>query len=455
MDEGSVDVGNYAVAHETKNKSNLIITTPIPQKGANVMEQKRITKNGIEIYSYRNPALHGFYISLYLRAGSMHEEHQGITHFLEHISIRNVNAVMDGRLYATLDKCGIEFNATTYNEMVQFFVSGATANFAIAADILTRVFSPIILSSSEIATERGRIKAEIREGDDATSLSTFAGSIVHEGTKLANMITGTIGSVNKINRQLLEDYRRSVMTPENMFFYLTGNFSDEDLATLEANIEKYKLDSGRKNENIAPVCQNFGRRGGRVHIKNADFTMLRFSFDMDMTKMTLAESDLLYDMLFSGNNSLFFIEMSEKRGLCYDIAGYIERYLNIGTITISFEVRPGLVYEAAETVISLLRDFKSRLANEDEMMKAGYVTNCGLLYDSPSELNFAFAYDNRIMNESYKDISDRSARYASVTPERVREVAASIFCYNNLTLAMKGNKKKIDTARLEEIIKKL
>ena len=419
------------------------------------MEQKRITKNGIEIYSYKNPALHGFYISLYLRAGSMHEEHQGITHFLEHISIRNVNAIMGGKLYATLDKCGIEFNATTYNEMVQFFVSGATVNFATASDILTRVFSPIILSSSEISAERGRIKAEIREGDDATALSTFAGGIVHEGTKLSNLITGTIGSVNKINKQLLEDYRRSVMTPENMFFYVTGNFSEQDLSTLEANIEKYSLKSGRKNENIAPVSASFRNRDGRVHIKNADFTMLRFTFDMDMSKISLAESDLLYDMLFSGNNSLFFIEMSEKRGLCYDIAGYIERYLNIGTITISFEVRGGLVYEAAETVVGLLHDFKSRLAGEDEMMKSGYVTNCGLLYDSPSELNFAFAYDNRIMNEQYKNIADRSARYAAVTPERINEISNDVFRPENLTLSMKGSKKKIDVSKLEEIIKKL
>lgn len=418
-------------------------------------EEKAVTKNGVTIYSYKNPSLHGFYISLFLRAGSMFEEQQGITHFLEHISIRNVNAQMGGCLYSLLDREGIEFNATTYSEMVQFYVSGSAAKFDLGAEIIARLLSPIILPTSEIDLERGRIKAEIREGDDATSLATLSGSIVHRDTKLSNLITGTLGSVNKITKIALESYRRSVMTPENMFFYLTGNVSEDNIRALAREIEKYTLDSGNYNENIAPVCSDFGRREGSAHIKNADFTMLRFTFDMDMTRITLAESDLIYDMLFGGNNSLFFIEMSERRGLCYDISGFVERYLNIGELTISFEVRPSQIYEATETVVAILTDLKTRLFSDGELMKAGYVTNAGLLYDSPSELNFAFAYDCHIMNAEYGCIEDRSKAYASVTPERIREIANELFRPENLTLAVKGNKKKIDCDRLESIIKTL
>jgi hypothetical protein len=66
------------------------------------VEEKRITKNGVNIFGYRNPSLHGFFISLFLRAGSMYESERdnGITHFFEHISIRNVNRLMDGALYS-------------------------------------------------------------------------------------------------------------------------------------------------------------------------------------------------------------------------------------------------------------------------------------------------------------------------------------------------------------------
>lgn len=418
-------------------------------------EQKRITKNGVVIYDYKNPNVNGFYISLFLRAGSMHESHGGITHFLEHASIRNVNCMMEGGLYSLLDRRGIEFNASTFSEMVQFYISGATENFDLSAEIIARLLSPIILSPSEISTERDRIKAEIRESDDKTSLSTFSNNIVYEGTSLAGLITGSIGSVNKINRDRLEDYRRSVMTRENIFFYVTGNYTDANLDRLASEIEKYTLSEGEMKENIAPVCHGFGKRERSVHLKNADFTMLRFSFDLDMSRVSVAETDLLYDMLLCGYNSRFFIEMSERRGLFYDINGSCERYKNIGSLVFSYEVRGGSVYDAVETTVELLREYKQTPPTEEEMMKAGYVTNAGLLYDNPRELNFTFAYDNHIMDEGYRDIYERAARYERVTPERLREVAEILFTKENLTLAIKGNKKKIDTERLEEILRKL
>ena len=418
-------------------------------------EQSRKTKNGVMIYDYKNPSLHGFFISLYLRAGSMHENHAGITHFLEHAAIRNVNSVMEGRLYPTLDRLGIEFNASTFTEMVQFYISGASENFDIAAEIIAKLLSPIILSTAEIKTERDRIKAEIRESDDKGSLSNFANNIVHGDTTLANMITGSLGSVEKISTRRLEEYRRSVMTSENIFFYVSGNYTDENLNNLSSQIEKYTVEKGTKNENIAPVSVDFGKRTQRVHLKNADFTMLRFNFDMDMSRINMAEADLLYDLLLCGYNSRFFIEMSEKRGMFYDISGSSERYNNIGSLVFSFEVRGGSIYDAVETTINLLREIKAVPPSPDEMMKAGFVTNAYLLYDNPRELNFTFAYDNHILESSYESIEGRAEKYKSITPTRICEVASEVFRPENLTLAIKGNKKKINTDKIEEIVKKL
>lgn len=413
---------------------------------------RRVTKNGIEIFDYKNPSVHGFHISLFLRAGSMYEDTSGITHFLEHAAIRNVDYVMKDGLYSLLDRHGIEFNASTFSEMVQFYVAGAAESFNIAASVITSVLSPIILPPSEIKTECDRIKAEIRESDDRTSLTTFTGNIVHEGTSLSRSITGTLGSVSKITGKALEEYRRSVMTAENIFFYVTGSYTEENLKFLSEKIEEYTVPSGTMRENIAPVCHKFGHRDGKVHIKNADFTMLRFSFDMDMTRMTMAETDLLYDMLLGGYNSKFFIEMSEKRGLFYDISGSSERYKNIGTLAFSYEVRGGSVYDALEITLGILRDFRENLPAEDSMMKAGYVDNAYLLYDDPRELNFTFAYDNHIMNSGYKTVEERAERYKSITSHRIREVARELFRPENLTLTLKGNKKKIDISKLEAII---
>ena len=428
------------------------------EKGGFAVEKRYATKNGIDIYGYKNPSLHGFFISLFLRAGSMYESCQdsGITHFLEHVSIRNINKVMGGELYCELDRRGIEFNASTYAETVQFYVSGASDNFAFGARVITSLFEPIILDKAEIDTERKRIKAEIREADDKSSLLAFTNGIVHKDTSLARSITGTLTSVDTITVRRLENYRRSVFSKENVFFYVTGNYTDDDIKLLAELTEGYELAKTELlRDNVAPLSAEHFKRPAAVQVKNADFTMVRFTFDIDMSRVSVPESDLIYDMLMSGYGSGFFAEMSEERGIFYDVSGAVERYRNIGELYFSYEVRGRDLEDAVKMTVDILKKFKETLHAPDALMKSGYVNNAYMLYDDSRELNFTFAYDNHIMNLGYSSLDERRARYDAVSPEDIRRAACEIFKLENLTLTVKGNKKKIDTAKIEEIISKL
>ena len=382
------------------------------------------------------------------------EREVGITHFLEHVAIRNVNALMGGELYSLLDKYGVEFNASTYNEMVQFYVSGAIKNFDVGIKIVKALFSPIVLTPSEVRAECARIKAEIRENDERGSLLNFTNSIVHAGTTLSRTITGTASVISRITPARLERYRRSVFTRDNAFIYVTGAFDDSQLEELSHTVGQCAVYEGEAHTGIAPVCESFFKRTPEVYVKNADYTMLRFTFDMDMTRISSAEADILYDILLGGYNSRFFIEMSEREGIFYDLSGSVERYKNIGTLSFSYEVRPSLIYTAVEKTLRILRSFVTSPPSEDECMKAGYVDNAYMLYDDSRELNFTFAYDNHVLSSGYRSIEERSEMYASVTPENISDIADMLFRPSNLTLTVKGRKKRIDTERLGEIIRR-
>lgn len=421
-------------------------------------EQLRKTKNGVCIYSYKNPALHSFYISAFIKAGCMYEDarYAGITHFLEHAVIRNVNKLCDMRLYSLLDGRGIEFNASTYSEMVQFYVSGGSSEFNTGAEIISKILHPIVLDKSEIDAERKRIKAEIRESDDKNSLASFAGRIVFSGTSLASSIVGTNASVDRISAKRLEDYRREVCTPSNVFFYVTGSFGESELDALQNLIEQAQLLPDTEiRDNSAPVPENFGKRDGGVYVKNADFTMARFTFDIDMSRVRFAECDLLYDILLSGYDSPLFIEMSEKRGLFYDINGALERYRNIGTLNFSFELQGKNLLPALELAVDILNRIKRGDGIGRECMRAGYVNNAYMLYDDSRELNFTFAYDNHIIGAAYKSIEERKRQYESITEDDVCRAAREIFKPSNLTLTVKGDKRNIDTEKIKEILGRL
>lgn len=432
------------------------------------MQEREQIKNGIPVYSYRNPALHGFYLSLYVRAGSLYEceENSGISHFTEHLLIRNVNRLMGGGLYALLDREGLEFNASTYSDMIQFYITGASEKFEVACRVFPKLLAPLVLSREEIELERRRVRAEIREGDDKTSLGTFSAKILYPAHPLSLPIVGTGSSVSRLSGKRLEAFRRRIVSRGNFFFFLTGNYEEEKIALLlDTAQEILNADDTAPREpaslsgavSFAPslpaangtvaLPTGFGRRGS-VYVKNADFTMLRFCFDLDMTKVSLPEVDLLYDVLFAGYNSRFFIEMSENRGLFYDINGSVERYPNLGLLYFTYEVKEKDLEESVKISLRILSQMKQDLLAEEEMMKASYVDNAGLLFDDAREFNFTMAYDAHILGLGYRSLAERTAAYRDVTPARLRDVARAVFRPENLTLTMKGNKKRIDKEKL-------
>lgn len=421
------------------------------------MERTAFSRNRIPIHYYTDQKKSGFQISLFLREGSMYEsaEQSGYTHFLEHALVRNVSALMQGELYSTLDTHGLELSACTYAEMMQISIYGSSEKIAVASDILARFLSPIVLSRAEIDAERARIKAEIRESGDRSSLVNFTNSIVHEGTTLSRSIIGSIKSVNSVTASRLETYRRSAFTPENLFVYVTGGATESDIAYLAEKLSEHTLECGETRRNVAPVPSNFGKRAGGVQIKNDSFTMLRFTFDLDMSRVSVAETDLLFDVLLTGNNSHLFLELSERLGYCYDVGGNLERYSNIGTLSFYYELRESHIYDAVARTVEVLSRLKSTPLEERATMKATYVTNSGLLADDVRELNFTMAYEGHILGLGYRDISERASAYDSVTPARLREVAREIFCPERLTLTVKGSRRRIDRAELEAMISQL
>ena len=150
------------------------------------MEWKHTCANGIRVFGEMNAHLHGFCIGIYILGGSMYEGPQdnGITHLFEHCVFRNLKKRYDRDFYELLTRHGLSFNATTYKEFVSFEISGLPAGLPFAAELLERIFLPFDLSAEEYRTEKQRIKAEIREESEPTTLSYLLNQKAWNGTTL-------------------------------------------------------------------------------------------------------------------------------------------------------------------------------------------------------------------------------------------------------------------------------
>ena len=85
-------------------------------------------------------------------------------------------------------------------------------------------------------------------------------------------------------------------------------------------------------------------------------------------------------------------------------------------------------------------------------MKAAYVDNAPMLLDDSRELNFTFGYGNHIMEQKFENLDAHIDSYKMVTPEEILQTMKIVFARKNLTVTLKGKKKKIDKSRLEKIL---
>lgn len=408
------------------------------------MEERYVTASGIPAYVYRNNRLHGFCLSLYVRGGSLYEgaENNGETHFIEHMVFRNINYRMNGMLYPMLDRCGLSFNAETYKEFVQFYIVGAKEHFSDAVTVFSHLFDPMVVPREQIDPERMRIKSEIRESNENTSLDYFSDSIVWKDTPLARSITGRAGTLDRMGSKFLKEAALRIFSRKNLFFYITGSVSDEDLDFFCTALSAPVGDSSPLRDNTTPLPKDFQNRPCKIFLKNSDETEVRFSFDFDPARYTNAELMLLFDILFYGECGKVYRELSDRTGLIYSFDPSLERYRNAGALHLKYEVRPANLLRSVEIVCKILQGIKAGLTEELDFVRPLYLDNGGLLLDNVEEFNWNRAYEVHILECPYPDHAARKRAFAAVSPERIVQISREIFCPQNLTLALKTNKRQ-------------
>lgn len=412
------------------------------------------TAHGIPLYLYPSPHLHSFCLCLYLRAGSMFEtaEENGITHAVEHAVFRNINRLLGGRLYETLDRLGLCFEGTTYKEFVQFSITGAPKHFDRAAEIFSLLFSPFVLTGKDWLPEKNRIKAEIREEGERATLDYFTDGILHEGTSLARTITGTAGNVERFTLRRLEAARGEIFSVNNAFFYLTGRVTEENARLLMAATERFSPRADLpKRENIAPLSAGFFKRNATVAIKKRARHAVRFSIDVDTARLSDARLMLLYDLLLGdGEECLLHRALSEDRGYIYSFRPSLELYRNAGVMSFSYEIPPAKLLSSVALAVEVMKRLKQGVTDLAPV-RAPYTDNAEMILDDASDCNFNRAYETKLLELPYDSVADRAAAYAAVTEAEVTETARAVLRPENVTLTVGGDG-RVDKDALRAIL---
>lgn len=418
------------------------------------MEWKRVCSNGIRVFGDLNEHLHGFSIGIYILAGSMYEQEgdNGITHLFEHCVFRNLKNRYDQDIYELLTRHGLCFNATTYKEFLCFEISGLPLGLPFAADLMEKMFLPFDLTAEAYRTEKQRIKAEIREESETTTLSYLLNHKVWEGTALEQTIAGSCSSVERISRRRLAAFREEVLVAGNMFVYLTGKIPTDSLDRVLDAAARIPTFHGSIRDNSAPIPSAFGKRPGIIHTKSDRYHYLAMAFDIDNARFPAGIRDLLYSVLFEGEDALFYQQMSERRALVYGTDSVLEQYRNVSKLSFRFEIARRDIPAALKELCSLFGMLRRGAFSFDNCLQK-QLTKWELMRDDPGSLNWSMAYENHILGaEPVDPDQDRFGRYAGITKQDLMAAAGEIFRPENLTFAIKGNVGELHPEKLQAFL---
>jgi len=406
-----------------------------------------------KIYAAPNRHLHSFCLSLYIKAGCLFEtdEENGISHLFEHVVFRNLKEKYDD-FYGLIAKHGIEFYGSTYKEFIRFTVTGPMGEFALASEILCGVFDEIKIPGSEFVKEKKRIKAEKRENDYRSSLDCFFDQAVWKGTELEKWSLETCRELDRMSQKRVNAFREKCFTRDNFFFCVTGNVTSDDLDILIGKLSDLPLPEGSvKNRNAVSLSPDFFHRDFSVSIKNNYWHYVKIGFDIDCSRYRNGVLDLLYDVLFKTEKALIHGCLSEENPLIYSYDSTLEQYDNVGNLHFSFEVDQKNLKDSLALVVKTLMEVKDGKFDFDAYLKAELYHYLSEL-DQPDSLNWSIAYYNRILDCMPLDYDDVFCGRFNVTKEMVTEAARDIFRGCNMTVAIKGNARKLDRESIRSIL---
>lgn len=404
-------------------------------------------KNGLQIIYIDTKSFPTLTTLLLVGAGSRYEneKNNGIAHFFEHMAFKGSTKYPNSFIIASkIEELGGVFNAFTSKDHTGYWIKAPTEDFEDVIDVISDMVLHPLLVPEEINREKGVIVEEINLYEDTPyrKVGELYETLLYNGNPLGFDIAGTKETVNSFNQKTFKDYIAQLYRPNNAVLVVAGGFEGKQA-------DYHKLIEDRFNDWEQKETPTFEKLV--EHQKKPQITLRYkkteqahyclgfrcFSF-MDKRKHILS---VLSAILGGGMSSRLFIEVRERRGLCYYISTGRELYHDTG----NFVTQAGITNDLAkvkESIHVILEEHK-KIANGDlkdeEVYKAKEFLKGRFLLSLEDSFNVASYFGNKkLLENNLEDPQAIVDRLAGVTKEEIIAMAKEIFKPETLNFAMVG-----------------
>lgn len=394
-------------------------------------------------------------LMVFVRVGSRYESQDinGASHFIEHLMFKGTKRRPDTlNISKELDRYGAEYNAFTSKDMTAYYIKMDAAHTALAADMLHDMLFHSKYDPKEIERERGVILEEINmyEDNPRMHIEDLVEESLFRGSTLGWSIAGPRDVIRTVPREKLIAYRDAYYIPERMCVAVAGKIVPDVWKLLEKTFGSVPSPKARKDADFARFATPSRMNDSvRYQDKNTEQVQLALSFHgLALEDKRLPAAHLLSTILGGTMSSRLFIQVRERRGLCYSINASHQAMEDTGV----FQVLTGLdktrIKEAIGVIWDELLGVTKKVVGVEELRRAkdhlrGKTT---LAFEDSSF--FADWYGRQWLFQKKQDSPEqRLKRIEAVSASDIKHLASSIFQKEHMAAAVigpLGTKKHVD-----------
>ncbi len=415
-------------------------------------------ENGLPVILIDTKAFPSITTLLLVGAGSRYEqqENNGIAHFFEHMAFKGSAKYQDAfTISSTIDRLGGVFNAFTSKDHTGYWIKAPNTHFEQVIDVLSDMVLHPKLLQEEIDREKGVIVEEINMYEDmpARKVSDIYDDLLFKGHPLSYDIAGTAKTVMSFNRKTFTDYIETYYHPRNAVLVIAGGLSEQPgiqspskkLVSpdyLKLIKDKFKSWEPKKRTHFLPYDEIQKQPLISVKYKKTEqahfcLGFRAFSFRDDRRHAL----GVLSAILGGGMSSRLFMEVRERRGLCYYISTGRDLYEDTGYIVTQAGVTNNKekLQESIDVVLAEhMKVADGDISSDDvekakEMLKGRLLLSIEDSHDVASLIGTKYLLDERIISPE-----EIIARIDAVTKDDVVFLAKELFVKEKLSIAVIG-----------------
>jgi len=409
-------------------------TLSVDPSGSTV--RRTVLPSGVRILTEAIASTRSVSFGIWVGVGSRDERPAacGVSHFLEHLLFKGTSTRSALDISVEIEAVGGETNAFTAKEYTCYYARVLDDDLPLAVDVMCDLVTDSVLADGDVEIERGVILEEIAMHDDepGDEVHDIFTESVYGDHSLGRLISGTEETIAPMTREQISDFYRERYVSPKIVVAAAGNL-DHDVV-----VDRVTAAFGRV-ERFAVAGEPAPRRSGDVRVPVRAGGVVVREKDTEQAHVVLGGEGLartderrfalgtLNNVLGAGMSSRLFQEIRERRGLAYSVYSYTTQYSDTGIFAVYAGCAPGKVDE----VLTITRDELAKVAAHGVsdvevergkgMFKGALVLN---LEDTGSRMSRLgkgeLAYGDLL------SVDQLLSRIDAVTPEAVREIAATV-----------------------------